>query len=144
MSKKKTKAKTKSKSKNWWVIERKAGLTDEAKIVKESVTTALIKLYNFEHGAPCHRDTEMMARCLCIMGRAAEMNPHIASDDYRLRTIVGGISALNDMTEKDRFDTRQILAVDTALQNAMELYDLVTVEEVTEAYRIVKLTEILV
>ena len=104
------------------------------KALAESITTRKIQLYMMEPGDPCAEVCSGIGMTLTVLAFAAELDPRVGAEHPLVRVVRGAISACSQMADVDRYDPINTVAIDTALDAAVELNSRVKPEFITRAW----------
>lgn len=107
-------------------VSRNVGLNPVARAVarkalEQQITTRKIELYLMERGAACEEVCSAIGFTLSVIAAAAQRDPRVGPEDARVRLIRGAISACVQMTDVDSYDPVNTVAIDRALDAAVEL-----------------------
>lgn len=107
-------------------VTRNAGVNRVARAItqsklKSSVLDQKIMLYLTEDGEECIDICVGVGMTLSILGYASELDKKIAKDDLQVRILRGGLSALAQMSDTNRFDRDNLVSIDKALDAAVDL-----------------------
>lgn len=91
--------------------------------MKRATTTSLLKLAFMTHGDRCSKEVAEVGDMMTIIGMAIDMDKTVDRTDPRSRKIAGAVSACANMIKVDRFDSRQLAAVEQGANAALEMVD---------------------
>jgi hypothetical protein len=91
------------------------------KALQEAITTRKIELYMMSAGDPCEDVCARIGFTLSVIAAAAQRDPKVGEDDPRVRILRGAISACVQMADADKYETTNTVALDRALDLAVEL-----------------------
>lgn len=88
--------------------------------MRSTISTALLKLVFMQHGDRCANVVAEIGDIMTIIGMALDKDPLVDRSDPRNRIIAGAVSACADMVALNRFDSRQLAAVEHGAKMALE------------------------
>lgn len=113
-------------------------------IARAKVTKALLhaklQVYSLEHGAECRGLLTEIGMVLAVIGMAGELDPKVGPHDSGVRIIRGGLSAINQMNVRAKWDSAQAVALEVAMNAAEDLNRVIKARYVLDAWE--KLTEV--
>lgn len=86
-----------------------------------SVLTHKIRLYMAQRGEPCADYCLAIGTVMSVLAYAAELDPKVGGGEPAVRIIRGAISACVQMAELDSYDPTNTVAIERALDLAVEL-----------------------
>lgn len=102
--------------------------------LEESIRTHKIRLYMTERGEPCADVCTAIGMVLAVLAWAAEMDKKVGGDNPEVRIMRGALSACAQMAELDSYDPMNTVAIDRALDAAVELNKRLDPELITRAW----------
>lgn len=102
------------------------------KALDESITKHKIRLYLTNKGEPCADFCTSIGTVLSVLAYAAELSGR--GDDPLVRILRGAISACVQMADADAYDPINTVALDRALDAAVELNATLKPELITRAW----------
>lgn len=115
------------------VLRNPVGRAMAIPAIRSSITTSLLKLAFKSHGDRCATEVAEVGDVMTIIGMAVDRERSVGADDHRPRIIAGAVSACANMIKVDRFDSRQMAAVEAGAMVAMEILTLVKPKTLYEA-----------
>lgn len=104
------------------------------KKLNDALVVHKIKLYMLADGESCAQFLMDLATTLAVVGMASELDPSVGADTPQVRVLLGGLSACNQLIERDKWDSNQAVAIETALDNAELLNKRVGAVYITRAW----------
>jgi hypothetical protein len=114
-------------------VNRIARAVAQSKL-KSSVLDQKIMLYMTDDGDECLDICTGVGMTLSILGYAAELDQKVKKDDLQVRILRGGLSALSQMSETNRFDRDNLVSIDKALDAAVDLNARLSPDAVNQAW----------
>jgi hypothetical protein len=114
-------------------VNRVARAVAQSKL-KSSVLDQKIMLYMTDDGEECIDICTGVGLTLSILAHAAELDKKMKKDDLQVRILRGGLSALVQMSETNRFNRDNLISIDKALDAAVDLNARLSPDSVNQSW----------
>jgi len=108
-------------------------------IARSKVTKALLQaklhIYSMDKGADCRPLLLEVGQVLALIGQAGEIDPKVGPHDSGVRIIRGGLSAINQMLVRGKWDPAQAVAIEVAMDAAEDLNRILHQRYVLDAWQ---------
>lgn len=108
-------------------------------IARSKVTKALLQaklhIYSMGRGDNCKPLLLEIGQVLALIGMAGELDPKVGAHDSGVRIIRGGLSAINGMIGRGKWDPAQAVALEVAMDAAEDLNRILQQRYVLDAWQ---------
>lgn len=103
--------------------------------VTKALLTAKLHIYSMDRGADCKGLLLEVGQVLALIGMAGELDPKVGAQDSGVRIIRGGLSAINQMITRGKWDPAQAVALEVAMDAAEDLNRILHQRYVLDAWQ---------
>lgn len=122
------------------VSNRNIGMNPVARAIaraklKQSILDVKLKLFLMQKGEPCADFLLGISQIIGVVGYACELDPKQGPEVPALRVLRGGLSACQQLVDTDKWDPKQAVAIEAAIDAAAALNDVVNSKYVAKAWQ---------
>lgn len=121
------------------IVSRKVAVNPVARAVmmdnfRKTLRDAKIKMFMMDDGEDCSDVITNLGMTLAVVGYAAELEPDLGREFPQVRVLKGGLSALHNMQENNKWRRMDAMAVAQAVDAAEKLNKLISVDALSKAW----------